>query len=132
MRAKKMKMNPKFRIEERYILYIYLKKKWFCVAKSTPLTEEQLDEFYAELNNSDLVMEFGEFYFNKTELRYAKTKKIILDVKAMIPNILGISFVEDNFFMYKGYSFGFHLPLTSCCAVRLKDFTLWVEKQMKR
>lgn len=81
MRAKKMKMNPKFRIEERYILYIYLKKKWFCVAKSTPLTEEQLDEFYAELNNSDLIMEFGEFYFNKTELRYAKTKKIKLKIK---------------------------------------------------
>ena len=36
--------------------------------------------------------------------------------------------MEDNFFMDKGYGFGFHLPLTSCCAVRLKDFTSGVEK----
>lgn len=82
MRKKEMKMKPLFTIEERFIIYIYIKHKFRCIAKSTPLTEEQLDEFYAELNNNSLVMEFGEFYFNKCDFKYAKTKKIKVKVKS--------------------------------------------------
>lgn len=64
-----------------FVLYIYLKGSKACAFKSELMSEEEIDQFYAELNNSDRVMEFGTlergmFYFNKDEFKCSKTKKV--------------------------------------------------------
>lgn len=70
--------KPIYEKVEKFIVKIYLKGHKFCKFKSIPLTEEQIDQLYKELNMSEPVMEFDTFYFNKSCLDYIKLKKVIV------------------------------------------------------
>lgn len=84
-KEKKMKIpkNQVVKIEkhvikiEKYIIKIYLNTSKFCAFKSIPLTEEQVDQFYAELIDNNSVMEFGTFYFNKAVFHHAILETVI-------------------------------------------------------
>ncbi len=78
MEDKKMKFKkePKFVKVTKYVIKIYLYGSCFCKFKSTPLTEEQVDQFYAELVATSDIMEFGSFYFKKEDFNYAKVKEV--------------------------------------------------------
>ena len=84
MEEKNMKMEkstskkPIYEKVEKFIVKIYLKDHKFCKFKSIPLTEEQVDQLYKELNMPEPVMEFDTFYFNKNNLDYIRLKKVIV------------------------------------------------------
>lgn len=83
--SKESKKNFKVVKVEKFIVKIYLHKHHFCKFKSIPLTEEQIDQFYAELNDSTSpIMEFGTFYFDKIGLDYVKLKRVIVKEKVML------------------------------------------------
>ena len=72
--GKKMKIKN-YEIKKLFQLKIYLKGSMFCKYKNPILMDEdEIDQFYSELNDSTPIMEFGGFYFPKSEFRYAKTK----------------------------------------------------------
>ena len=61
---------------KKLVVDIYLKgdKK---PSYSAPLIQESdIDQFYSELNDSNPVMEFGDFYFAKSEFRCARLKEV--------------------------------------------------------
>lgn len=90
MGASKMKNKQQYvqKIEtvenEFYLIKIYLKGHKFCKFKSIPLDEEEVNQFLEEINNSDRIMEFDTFCFNKDSLDYYKIKKIIVKTKKIV------------------------------------------------
>lgn len=74
-KKKKIKVNRK-------IIKIYLIGNRFAKSRSLPLTEEQVEQFYEELNDEKSIMEFDNFYFAKARFNYAivKDKKIKIEV----------------------------------------------------
>ena len=74
--SKKETKKIKYVKIEKYIVKIYLKNHLFCKYKSIPLDEDMIDQFYEELNQDNRVMEFNDFYFNKENLDYVRTKMV--------------------------------------------------------
>ena len=69
---------------ELHIIKIYLKGHRFCKFKSIPLDEDEVNQFLEELNNSDKIMEFDTFCFNKDSLDYYKVEKVIVKTKKIV------------------------------------------------
>ena len=79
--VKKMKVKG-FKFNNLYQIKIYLKGSLFCKYKNKILLdEEEVDLFYKELTNDTPIMEFGGFYFDKSQFKYAKTKVKKIKVK---------------------------------------------------
>lgn len=80
MRNKTVKIADKHYVT-RCIIRIYLKGHKKCMFKSLPLDEEEMDQFYKEMNSEEPIMEFGNFYFYKKDLDYAIYDKVQIEVK---------------------------------------------------
>ena len=74
MRNSKVKTKQEFVI--KYVIEIYLLGKKKCIFKSVPLDMDEVDQVYAEICDNKPVMEFGDFYFNKTQFNYALVKSV--------------------------------------------------------
>lgn len=82
MKITESKNNFKIVKVEKFIVKIYLRKHRFCKFKSIPLIEDEVDQFYKELNDlKNPIMEFGTFYFDKASLDYVKLKRVIVKEK---------------------------------------------------
>lgn len=78
---KKMKIK-KFETKKLFKLKLYIKGKFFCANKNKILLDQdELDQFFAELNDGKDFMEFGGFYFRKEFLTHVKTKVVKIKVK---------------------------------------------------
>ena len=64
----------------KYVIEIYLIGKRNCVFKSIPLDEDEVEQFYNEMNENSKIMEFGTFYFSKDRFDYAKVKEVKIKI----------------------------------------------------